>query len=162
MPKLKTTVNMKGFDDIARDMDALSSRQLEYGIIEDIPYPSGDTNVASVGFWNDRGTKDASGNTIIPARPWLTDTGTVSFFEMSDWTRHLMWNVGRGKSKTIKSLDFIGNELIDLTRTQIADGVYRALSPATVSAKGSDVILIESGLLFDSIDYKVTTGRLGE
>lgn len=156
-------VDMKGWDNIIRDMENLNGKQIEYGFPEEVMHPEAEQPVHLIAYWNNYGTKSSQQKGLwhIPPRPFLTDAAILSEFEMDKLTTMIMYSVGEGNTALNNSLDRVGKDLADLVRQQITEGNYAALAPSTIARKSSDTLLIESAFMFDNIKHKMTVKPKG-
>ena len=110
-------------------------------------YPNG-TNTALVGFWAEYGTKHAPERSFI--RSTLHDNK-----DYKSMTKKIATSIVKGRRTTKQGLGILGQTV----KQDIQDKIVNLKSPpnteATIKAKGSSNVLIDTGVLLGSIDYDI-------
>lgn len=155
-------LDLSGLDELEKEMDWLEERTIEYGFLDAARvHPNADVPVATVANWNNSGVKslDAS-KWKIPPRPFF-DVATLYVEDLvnTKFSKRIGQSFLEGKASYTKALDFIGKESADQVQFAIDEGDFKSLAKSTVRLKGSDVILIESGFMYDSVTSEVIKGE---
>ena len=128
-----------------------NASELKVGFLEGVRYPataSGKSvSVAQVAFWNEFGTKRA------PARPFFRNTVAE---QSAKW--------GRGLAKLVVQTNYDGEKSLTLLGTEMKNDIVTSIvrwpadnAPSTVSRKGFNKGLIDTGVMQRNVDYKVGT-----
>lgn len=122
---------------------------VDVGIIDAGPHPSGDLNVASIGFAHEFGTA------IIPERSFMRSTTKEKKKEIVKLQGKLLKKVQSGEMSTEKALGLVGAFVAGLMSKKIVDIKSPANSPTTIVRKGSSNPLVDTGQLKNSITWEV-------
>lgn len=157
MPDIKFNLDMNGLDDIMRDMDALSSREINYGFPdENRIHSEAKVPVGTVAFWQDRGTKNSDGSWHIPPRPFLSqESALVIENNMDNYTQLVMGSVGHGKKGVLKKLNNVGKDTVEVVKKAIDTGIYVPLAPSTIQKKGHSKPLLDTKEMYNNIEFKI-------
>lgn len=122
-----------------------SKLKLEIGFFETAKYTSG-VQVAQVAFWNEYGTVTA------PPRPFFRNAIEENKKEWLD-----LFKRTQIKTKDIaKSLNIVGT----VAKDDVSDSIVNLSSPPnnnkTIGAKGSSNPLIDTGVMKNSVTYKIS------
>jgi hypothetical protein len=131
--------------EIAKGME---SGELSVGFMSGATYPDG-TPVAQVAFWNEFGT------TRSPARPFFR-----KMIERNSeaWPDVFAKAAKASRYNTKQALSMVGEKISDQLQSSIVGWTEPGNAPSTISAKGFDKPLIDSGQMQRSITYNVKTG----
>lgn len=122
----------------------LTNAGIKVGIMADAKYPDG-TSVAEVAQWNNFGIQD------IPPRPFMSK----AISKNQDKWLNVLSNDLKKSGDYEKSLNVLGNVMTGDIKKEITDIKTPANSQETINKKGSSNPLIDTGLLRNSITFKV-------
>lgn len=142
---------MSGQDRIAQALREIAARAastaVEVGFMEEAKYEDG-TQVAAVAFSNEFGVPENH----QPPRPFFR---RMIAQRKSGWGAKLAAQfIGTG-GDSMRSLGLLGEDIAADLKISINELVDPALSPTTVTLKGFDKPLIDSGKMRDSVTYRV-------
>lgn len=145
-----TTIKISGGDQMDETLRALrdnaeNASVVDVGFLEDAKYPDG-TQVASVAFWNEYGTRRA------PARPFFRD---MIADKSPEWPRAISNLLVQNNYDAEKTLNIVGEAVAGQLAQSIYDFDRVPLAPSTIAAKGFDKQLIDSGQMVNSIRHEV-------
>lgn len=150
-----------GFRELWRRTQEIKDGRVQVGIFADgkgaETYPNGGPTKAEVAVWNEYGTDDGR----VPARPAWRMTFDAKREELASFGKKLIESVLDGKMEAHKALGLMGAKMateIKLTITG-GPGVPPPNAARTVSAKGSDRPLVDTGSLVNAITWVVTFGK---
>ena len=147
MLKIKSDISYQELEKEVRKIIKKSNHKLEIGFFGTARYPSG-VQVASVAFWHNYG----KGNN--PARPFFTNAVNNN---AKNWLSIFADCVKRDKEiKVDKALKMVGNKAVADIKKSITELKTPALAQATIDRKKSSNPLIDTGLLRNSVTYKVS------
>ncbi len=132
---------MKALRDIAERMGGGS---VEVGFMDAATYPDG-TPVAAVAFWNEFGTSD------IPPRPFFR--GMIAR-ESTTWPGK-MAALAKSSGNAEQVLGALGADIKGALQQSINDMSTPANAQSTEDAKGFNKPLIDTGVMINSITFKV-------
>lgn len=121
---------------------------VEVGIFDDGKKEPNKTSVYDVAVYNEYGTSH------IPARPFMRQTVDNHEQEWADMAQKLEDRVANGMSVE-QALDILGNKAEGHMKETVGQGKFKPNSPKTIKRKGSAQPLIDTGLMRESITYKV-------
>lgn len=104
---------------------------------------------AQKAMWQEYGTSRG-----IPSRPFLRNT---LYSKSSQWAEEispLLQDLMFGNSTTEEITNKLGVMMRQSIKKTIDEQNFVPLKPATVRAKGSSMILIDTGDMYNAIDYK--------
>lgn len=154
--RVRSKYKNDGWKALLKDLDYLDDQTIEYGFPYNVMHPTAKQSLPDIALWNDRGTKDKSGQFIIPPRPFLTNVGETLPFYTDRLNKQMKLALGYGTAAINRALDWTGKELVEMVVESISDGDYAALAESTVAKKKSDTILIDTGFMIDNVDFKIT------
>jgi hypothetical protein len=137
-----TDIDM-GWDAYVSGMEIVDGAMVEAGLLE--------PEQAQKGAWNELGTR------TIPARPWMSIAGDTNVPVIFGVGAEAIGEIADG-GVPYTALDKIGDTVVDLEREVLLSGMTGGppLAPSTVRNKGSDVKLIDTEAMIDSLDHEVT------
>jgi hypothetical protein len=163
MPNIKVEDTFdEFFGGLERDVNSLTSRQIEYGYFEEDQHPSGNPT-SYIAFWNNYGTQRSDGKGWhIPPRGFLELADSFVTYDIDKYNKMVYKAIIRGGKQQINAiLKHIGDQSADSIREAIDTQSFQELAPSTVVQKGSDVQLIETNTLYDQAKYKITQKSKG-
>ena len=128
----------------------------------DSQYPDG-TSVAQVAQWNEEGHMNGGWfpGTITPPRPFIR-LGFLPDIRKSNligrYSIHID-SIARGKMSWNRLHELLGEDLKRMLQEQILDWKSPSNSAATVSIKGFNDPLIDTGLMYDTIKIRTAPRR---
>jgi len=143
--------NIKGFERLAKELQEAKRSKVKIGIINNYTYPTGES-ILDVGIAHEFGVKKA------PRRSFIRMPFEYKRDEMAKQTTVEFVDIVNGKSTTQRSLNRLGMKGQNIVREAFKTGGFgnwAKLSPETIEAKKSSSILIDTGMLVNSISYKV-------
>lgn len=149
--KIDTSV----WDKMKKDLLKASGQEVQVGIVEPVNYGSDNDNlaVAQVWQWQEEGLPAKN----IPARPAIR-VGFMAPIKKGSYDKLFidsMQRIAEGNSTFKQEYTRIGVQAkVDLKKA-VVDWDTPPNSPFTVAEKGFNNPLIDSGLLYESIDFKV-------
>lgn len=151
----KLKVDKSGWEKIKKELLKGSSLEVQVGIVEPTNYgPDNDNlSVAQVWQWQEEGVPAQN----IPTRPAIR-VGFMTPIKKGSYDKMFaesMQRIASGNSTFKQEYTRIGVQAkVDLKKA-VADWDTPRNAPYTVELKGFDNPLIDSGLLYESIDFKV-------
>lgn len=151
----KLKVDKSGWNKLKKELLKGSNQEVQVGIVEPTNYgPDNDNlSVATVWSWQEEGLPAQN----IPPRPAIR-VGFMAPIKKGSYDKifaESMQRIAEGKSTFKQEYTRIGVQAqVDLKKA-VADWDSPRNAPLTVELKGFDNPLIDSGLLYDSIDFKV-------
>lgn len=113
--------------------------------------------VASVGLWNEFGTRDSAGNVLIPERSFFRSTTK----EVRKKIRKLVIKLRNPQTKVMDKR--AAGKIAAFHAGAIQDKIISVKKPPnkpqTVSRKGSNNPLVDTGLMVQSVTWDVDDGR---
>lgn len=151
----KLTVDKSGWNKLKKGLLKGSSLEVKVGIVEPTYYgPDNDNlSVAQVWDWQESGLPAQN----IPPRPAIRVGFMVPIKKGSYDKMFLesMVRIAEGKSTFKQEYTRIGVQAKADLKKAVADWDTPRNAPYTIELKGFDNPLIDSGLLYESIDFKV-------
>lgn len=116
------------------------------------PHPKGEggATVVDIGTFNEFGTKH------IPERSFIRTTMDENEKELRAITKKLFFKMASGKMTTEKALTILGLKIQALIKKKITDLDTPLNDPVTIARKGSSNPLIDTGLMRNSITFKLS------
>lgn len=143
-----------GWKRIVRKTRFLDGKQIKAGVLSSAGSENG-IPIAQVGAWNEYGTPATARRPWnVPARPFLSQTTD----EKRGWQNKVTNAVDRiiGGAEVIGELNTVGETMkTDIKNIFGQVSKFKPLKPSTVQKKGHNLPLLDSGSLYDSIDYEV-------
>lgn len=157
---MKGDIDFSGFDSVIQDMKYLENVCVDFGFPDNEPHPSNKAiSVATVAMYNNEGVKGAAG-WKIPPRPFMDIAGVIVETRLDEFTDKIMWGLSENIGSFYRTLDYVALEAGDTVREAIDTQDYVPLAPSTISNKGHDTILIDSGVLYDKAKGEIAEGSL--
>ncbi len=125
----------------------LGGATVEAGFFSDVTYPDG-TPVKLVAAYNEFG--DPLQNR--PARPFMRMASDENAFK---WQSELERIAANGATSE-EALNAVGRMMVADIQKMILTGKYAPLHPRTIRKKGHDQPLIDTRLMLNSVEYRVT------
>jgi hypothetical protein len=125
-----------------------TSAELRAGFLENATYPDG-THVATVAAIQEFGAPNAG----IPSRPFFR--GMIAK-ESPHWADDVAKLLVASNYDAMHALASMGMEIKNELQDAIKAFDTPALAPATIARKGFDKVLIDTGHMWQSIDYEVS------
>lgn len=147
-----------GWDEILKQMNYLDEREIEYGYPDrGVKHKESGESIVDIAHWNNDGVKDKSGTKWhIPPRDFMDVADMLTedeMFKYNDIIQDAISN--KGLLVVDKALNKVGDLTADNVREAIDLQIYKPLAPSTVRLKGSSVILIETGQLYEDATSKI-------
>lgn len=151
----KLKVDKSGWNKLKKELLKGSNQEVQVGIVEPTNYgPDNDNlSVAQVWQWQEEGLPAKN----IPTRPAIR-VGFMAPIKKGSYDKifaESMQRIAEGKSTFKQEYTRIGTQAQADLRKAVADWDSPRNAPLTVELKGFDNPLIDSGLLYDSVDFKV-------
>lgn len=149
----KLTKDTKVWDRLKKDLNSNSGLELKVGFFENSVYgPENDNlQVAQVAQWNEEGSA------TNPTRPFIR-VGFMSPIKAGSYEKYFKLAITRileGKSSFATEYKILGPVAVKDMKQSIADWDTPPNSPITIADKGFNNPLIDSGLMYESVDFKV-------
>ena len=144
-----------GWKRIVRKTRFLNGKEIRAGVLSSAGAEANGIPIAQVGAFNEYGTEASDKRPWnVPARPFLSKTTD----EKKGWQK----NVANAVDRIIEGAEVMG-ELNTVGETMKKDiknifgqvSKFKRLKPSTVARKGHNLPLLDSGALYDAIDYEV-------
>ena len=113
-------------------------------------------DVLDIALWNEVGTSNG-----IPERPFIRQTFDNHLGQITAAQEAAVRRVMDGASPQ-EAADIVGAMVKGLMQREIAEGGFAANKPATIKRKGSDVPLIDTGQMRQSVQFVVRKKGSGE
>ena len=144
--------DFSGLEKLKKSLNKLSSTKIEYGFFPEAKYPDGDY-VAEIANINEYGSSEN------PTRPFFE----ASYKAMVDRPTHPVNQlIKRNYINLVKGygikFDDIGDLLVEGVKFNIISLDDPPNSAETIERKGRNDPLVDSGLMRDSVEYKVVKG----
>lgn len=123
------------------------SAELSVGFLENAHYPDG-TSVAMVAAIHEWGAPSRN----IPPRPFFR---TVVAEKSGEWPQTVAALLEANNYDATKTLMQTGEGIKGQVQQGIHDVVGPPLAPATIARKGFSTLLIDTGVMINSVDFKV-------
>lgn len=136
-----------GWKRIKRKMDFLDGKEIRAGVLPSAGNGKKGVPIAEYATYNEYGTEK------IPSRPFMA----TSADENKGWSTSVK-NAVKGiidGAEVISQMNTVGEKMKTDIKKNIGTYRFKPLKPATVKKKGHDIQLIDSGDLYDAIDYEV-------
>lgn len=149
----KTTLNLSGLNKIKRRLNTLDGKKVQTGFFKPIPYV------------NDEG--ELTGATVIdvaaahefgigvPERPFLSHTFFIKK-HYKEVTRQMLKRIVLLDRNTAPQLKLLGETIEKDMKDVVTAWLNPPNSPETVERKGRNDPLVDTGLMRDSIESRVT------
>ena len=144
-----------GWKRIVKKTRFLNGKEIRAGVLSSAGTESNGVPIAQVGAFNEYGTRASDKRPWnVPARPFLSKT--------TDEKRGWQKNVANAVDRIIEGAEVMGelNAVGETMKTDIKNifgqvSKFKRLKPSTVARKGHNLPLLDSGALYDAIDYEV-------
>lgn len=151
----KLKVDKSGWERMKKELLKGSDLEVQVGIVEPTYYGSDNDNlsVAQVWQWQEEGLPAQN----IPTRPAIR-TGFMTPVKKGSYDKlfaESMQRIAEGKSTFKQEYERMGIKARSDLKKAVADWDTPPNAPFTIAEKGFNNPLIDSGLLYESIDYKV-------
>lgn len=151
----KLKVDKSGWNKLKKELLKGSDLEVKVGIVEPTNYGSDNDNlsVAQVWQWQEEGVPAQN----IPTRPAIR-VGFMAPIKKGSYDKMFaesMQRIASGKSTFKQEYTRIGVQAKADLKKAVADWDTPRNAPYTIELKGFDNPLIDSGLLYESIDFKV-------
>ena len=136
-----------GWKRIKRKMDFLDGKEIRAGVLPSAGNGKKGTPIAEYATYNEYGTEK------IPSRPFMA----TSADENKGWNTPVKRAIGDiiDGAEVISQMNTVGKKMKDDIKKNVGTHRFKPLKPATVKKKGHDIQLIDSGALYDAIDFEV-------
>lgn len=151
----KLKVDKSGWNKLKKNLLQGSSLEVQVGIVEPVTYGPDNDNlpVATVWSWQEEGLPAQN----IPTRPAIR-VGFMAPIKKGSYDKMFlesMVRIAEGRSTFKEEYTKIGMKAKKDLKQAVADWDTPPNAPYTVAEKGFNNPLIDSGLLYESIDFKV-------
>ena len=136
-----------GWKRIVRKMNFVDGKEIRAGVLPSAGNGKKGVPIAEYATYNEYGTEK------IPSRPFMA----TSADENKGWSTSVK-NAVKGiidGAEVISQMNTVGEKMKTDIKKNIGTYRFKPLKPATVKKKGHDIQLIDSGDLYDAIDYEV-------
>ena len=136
-----------GWKRIKRKMDFLDGKEIRAGVLPSAGNGKKGVPISEYATYNEYGTEK------IPSRPFMA----TSADENKGWSTSVK-NAVKGiidGAEVISQMNTVGEKMKTDIKKNIGTYRFKPLKPATVKKKGHDIQLIDSGDLYDAIDFEV-------
>lgn len=142
--------NTKGLNKLLKRVSELKDAKLDVGYFDDIHQSSG-LPVAAIAAINNEGVSEKG--MYIPARPFVSEALRMAFFQKAamrparqllDYKIPLKLTLGR-----------IGSQAVELFRWNIYNGAWADNAPYTISLKGKNAPLVDTGEMASLTKYRI-------
>ena len=136
-----------GWKRIKRKMDFLDGKEIRAGVLPSAGNGKKGVPIAEYATYNEYGTEK------IPSRPFMA----TSADENKGWNAPVKRAISGiiDGAEVISQMNTVGEKMKTDIKKNIGTYRFKPLKPATVKKKGHDIQLIDSGDLYDAIDYEV-------
>lgn len=119
------------------------------GVLQNAGETADGTSLVDVAVYNEYGTRST------PARPFLRIASIQNARKWQDHAETAALAVMDGKVQPERALEIVGNDVVGDIQKVIGSSSLAANAPATIRRKKSDAPLIDTGLLRQSVDFRV-------
>ena len=145
----------KGWKIACKRVKYLDGKQIKAGVLWSAGTGKNGVSIAFYASCNEYGTYGSGSEwQRIPARPFMSKTAD----EQKMWKTPVKNAVNRiiGGAEVIAELNVVGEKMKKDIKNNIGIiGKYKPLAPSTVAKKGHNIPLMDTGALYDSIDFEV-------
>lgn len=139
-----------GLNNIIKELKKLDKKVVEVGVLENAPRYK-NTNMASVAFWNEHGTKH-----IPPAPVHAPSLEGKNLNDLLDKEKELIDQLeSRNGITANKVLNETGKYQAKKVKKMIIDIKEPSNAPSTIQRKGKDDRLVDKGMYRDNIKHRV-------
>lgn len=147
---IKTTLDMKGLDNLARRMASLGRASVKTGFFDDAKYDDG-LPVATVAAWNEYGTR------FHPERPFMHDTLKDQKDKIIHFLKLAAKSSIKGDGRSASLLKKLGAMLAGQMKITI-ENYPGSNSQATIERKGFNRPLIDTARMAESVRFEFGNG----
>jgi hypothetical protein len=133
-----------GFDDLLEEMEDKKADHVAVGLLGDL-----ESEIVNIGFWNEWGTKN------IPSRPFIRQTFDTRQAKLKKISSVLYGKVLDGDLSKKEALEILGDSFLIEIRKAIEAREFEPNASGTIKRKGSDLPLVDTGRLQQSLDLQV-------
>ena len=160
------TVDTTGLDKLLKRLQILERKEIRWGFFSGSRYGPENDNmyVATIAKLQEDGGRGATGR-VIPPRPFFT-TQTLRVITPSDHVgSKFLTLLGAAVKSTMtggtdaSAYSAVGKHLHDSLQEEIIAWNTPANAPMTIKLKGFDDPLIHTGLMLESVEYKIVQRR---
>lgn len=149
-------VNISGIKAGRDRLRQLARHSVKVGIQSDAGEYENGMRLVDIAIMQAYGTV-VNGKVHIPARPFLQEAVRRYRSRISDAAKKLAAKVAKGEMPPEMALGQLGLLMTACVQRTLRDGPWVPLSPATIAKKKSNVPLIDTGFLVNSIRHEVVS-----
>lgn len=144
--------------ELEKELEWMSTQTVEVGYFQDQTHQESGLPLPTLAMYMNNGVKAKDGSTRIPAREFMD----MSFYFIGDEIpkyNAIMQDslIFGGKKQLELGLKMVGDMAVETIPEAIETQDFAPLKPATIRAKNSDVILVETGQLYSDAEARITT-----
>ena len=141
----KKTSDGKRFEKMLKE---LAGKQVRIGFQQGVATDENGTDICDIAAWNELGTSN------MPSRPFLRKSVDENEAKINNFVQSQKKRLVKGESAE-QILKEIGIFQKDLIQEKITEGSFEPNAPSTVSKKGSDKPLIDTGRMRQSVNFVI-------
>lgn len=144
-----------GFNALHKALGSLKKADIRIGIQgseASDTHENSNATIAEIGYFHEYGLG-------VPRRSFLSDWMDEQEEEISETLKAVVTQITKGSYDAETGLERAGARFVGLVQQRIAENIPPPLAESTIAAKGSDVALIDTGVLRSSITYVVKLDR---
>ena len=136
-----------GWKRIVSKMRVINGKEIRAGVLPSAGNGKKGVPIAEYATHNEYGTEK------IPSRPFMA----TSADENKGWNAPVKRAISGiiDGAEVISELNTVGKKMKDDIKKNVGTHRFKPLKPSTVKKKGHDIQLIDSGALYDAIDFEV-------
>lgn len=131
-----------------RMLEELAGKQVRIGFQRGETTEEDGTDICDVAAWNELGTSN------MPSRPFLRKSVDENEAKINNFVQSQKQRLVRGESAE-QILKEIGIFQKDLIQEKITEGSFEPNAPSTISKKGSNKPLIDTGRMRQSVNFVI-------
>jgi hypothetical protein len=142
-----------GWKTIKKKCRFIDGKQVKAGVLSSAGSGKNGVSIAFYASCNEYGTYGNSEWQNIPARPFMATTA----YEKKMWksaVKNCVIRIMDG-AEVISELNDIGKTMKRDIKGNVGTNKFKPLAPSTIARKGHSIQLMDSGDLYDAIDYEV-------
>lgn len=156
--KVKLKKNTKIWDRMVRNLSRKNVNEVRVGWFNS--RNSEGEQLAQIASWNEEGHINGGifEGTITPPRPFIR-VNFIGKVKNTKWMEKFLPrinDVALGKLSWKRFHELLGKELVIMMKESILEFKSPGNSPVTISMKGFNDPLIDSGQMYDAIEYKIS------
>lgn len=147
-----------GWQRIKKNFISLHTRVIKAGVLESAGNGKKGVSIAFYASCNEYGTYGSGSEwQRIPARPFMGLTADEQKMWRTPITQAINRIIGsaNGTMDVKAELSVVGEKMKKDIKNNIGQNKYKPLAPSTIARKGHSIPLMDSGALYDAIDYEV-------